>query len=266
MIHNKKEKRTEKLVNIPTRLITLGENPIRESFDERELARLADSIKRHGLIQPLRVKALSGSGGATVYELVSGRRRLRACKLLCIPTVACIVSDHDEKNALEAALCENLVRSDLDMFEQADAISNLMRISQLTASGVAEHLSVSESFVSKKLGLLAFQKHERQLVLYAGLDQEQALNLAKTQSAEKRLRILNAVIEGKADAFEAQAEKKPLAEPEPKQQIKSVLKDKRIFLNTVERAVTTLRAGGVSVDFEKNETATGDTVITIRLP
>ncbi len=272
MIHTKKDKCKEKLLNIPTKLIVPSENPVRENFDEEELTRLADSIRRHGLLQPLKVKAVSDLSGATVYELISGRRRLRACKLLCIPTVACLVSTLDEKCALEAALCENLIKSDLNMFEQAEAISDLMRISMLSAKQAAERLSVSESYVSRKLKLLSFQKHERQLVLYAKLGEEQALNLVKLQSAEKRLRVLNAIIEGRASVVENDGyinsffeEKTIKEEPELKQQIKPVLKDKRIFVNTIEKAVATLRSGGINVEFEKSENGAGDMVMTIRL-
>ncbi len=271
MIHVKKDKRKEKLLDIPTKLILTGENPIRENFDEEELTRLADSIRRHGLLQPLKVKEVSDLNGATVYELISGRRRLRACKLLCIPTVACIVGTQDENSALEIALCENLVKSDLNMFEQAEAISELMRISMLSAKQAAEHLSVSESYVTRKLKLLCFQKHERQLALYAGLDENQALNLSKIQSTEKRLRVLNAIIEGRLGMVEqdgyinALSEEKPKEESENKQQVKAVLKDRRIFVNTIERAVATLRSGGTNVEFEKSENCTGDMVITIKI-
>ena len=271
MIHTKKDKCKEKLLNIPTKLIVPSENPVRENFDEEELTRLADSIRRHGLLQPLKVKAVSDLSGATVYELISGRRRLRACKLLCIPTVSCLVSTLDEKCALEAALCENLIKSDLNMFEQAEAISELMRISMLSANQTAERLSVSESYVARKLKLLSFQKHERQLILYARLTEDQALNLVKMQSSEKRLRVLNAIIEGRASLAEHDSyvnslfEEKHKEEAEPKQQIKPVLKDKRIFVNTIEKAVATLRSGGINVEFEKSENGAGDMVITIRL-
>ncbi len=271
MIHIKKDKCKDKLLNIPTKLILTGENPIRENFDEEELSRLADSIRRHGLLQPLKVKAVSDLSGATVYELISGRRRLRACKLLCIPSVACIVSSFDEKDCLEIALCENLVKSDLNMFEQAEAISNLMKTSMLSAKQVAEHLSVSEGYVAKKLNLLSFQKHERQLVLYAGLDENQALSLVKMQSADKRLRILNAIIEGRPslsqgdDYINGFTEEKQGKDTEIKQQIKPVLKDRRIFVNTIEKAVTTLRSGGINVDFEKCENGAGELIMTIKL-
>lgn len=272
MIRTKKDKCKEKLLNIPTKLILSGENPIRENFDEEELTRLADSIKRHGLLQPLKVKAVSDLSGATVYELISGRRRLRACKLLCIPSVACLVTSSDDKCALEEALCENLVKSDLNMFEQAEAISELMRISMLSAKQVSERLSVSESYVTKKLRLLSFQNHERQLALYAKLTEEQALNLVKMQSAEKRLRVLNAIIEGRAGTQQQDTyinslfeEKQTKDESESTRQIRPVLKDKRIFLNTIEKAVATLRAGGINVEFEKSENGAGDMVITIKL-
>lgn len=271
MIHIKKAKHKEKLLDIPTKLILTGENPIRENFDEEELTRLADSIRRHGLLQPLKVRAVSDLNGATVYELISGRRRLRACKLLCIPTVACIVSSYDDNAALEIALCENLVKSDLNMFEQAEAISELMRVSMFSAKQAAEHLSVSESYITRKLKLLCFQKHERQLALYAGLEENQALNLSKIQSSEKRLRVLNAIIEGnlgiaQQDGYiNAFLEEKTKDEPENRQQVKAVLKDRRIFVNTIERAVATLRSGGINVEFEKSESCAGDMVITIKL-
>lgn len=271
MIRIKKEKPKDRLIEIPTSLILTEDTPIRDGFEEEALTRLADSIKRHGVLQPLKVAAISDMHGATVYKLISGRRRLRACKLLCICTVPCIVTDCDEKSALGIALCENLVASVPNMFEQAEAISAFMKESMLSPKQVAEELSVSESYVTRKLKLLCFQKHERQLVLYAGLDETAALGLTKMQGAESRLRVLGAVIEGKHAPVGQSAyindapEEKPKEESESKRQVKAVLKDKRIFINTIERAVATLRSGGASVDLEKSENGAGDTVITIRL-
>jgi hypothetical protein len=153
------------------------------------------------------------------------------------------------------------------MFEQAEAISSLMKISMLSTSQVAQRLSVSESFVTRKLRLLSFQKHERQLVLFAGLDEDKALELSKMQGSEKRLRVLNAVLEGRDTPSESvtEPEDKPRERSEQRQQIKSVLKDKRIFINTIERAVATLRAGGGNVYFDKSESSSGETVMTIKI-
>lgn len=272
MLIKKKDKKEEtKLLNIPTRLILPRQLSLRDGFGEEELCRLADNIKRYGLLQPLKVRELKDLKGGTVYELISGERRLRACKLLCIFYVPCIVYNCDDKEALEISLSENQIRSDLNMFEQAQAYDKLMKVYMLTVSQISKRLSVSESYITNKLKLLSFAPHERQMLLYARLNERQALTLLKLPLSEDRIRVINCVIEGRLsgiqidsfiDGFSSEENKQ---EKEERRNVKAVLKDTKIFVNTLEKSVAALRASGISVEFNRSENGAGDMVFNIRI-
>ena len=252
-----------RLAEIPTKLIVQGESQLRKNFAEDELARLADSIRQYGVLVPLSVKAINDGRGTAVYELISGSRRLRACRLLCMPTVPCIIKSGDEKTAFEQALAENLLCSELDMFEQAEAVDRLMRCGMMSEEEAAKRLSVSQSFVANKRRLLSFAPHERQLILYAKLPERYARSLLRFASSAERLSVINSVIEGKAPALQADDADRP---PEVSQRkVKIQLKDVRMFTNTVEKAVELLRSGGVDVAYDKTDLPDGGTEFYIRI-
>ncbi len=259
----------ERLENIPTRLIVQGESQLRKNFSEDELARLADSIRQYGVLVPLCVKALNDGRGTAVYELISGARRLRACRLLCMQTVPCIIKSADGRTAFEQALSENLLHCELDMFEQAEAIDKLMRCEMMSEKETASRLSVSESYISNKLKLLEFAPHERQLILYAKIPERYARSLLRFGDSSERLAAINSVIEGRGGTLRAEstaaAEEKAESGEAVSRRIKVKLKDTRMFTNTVEKAVELLRQSGVSVSYENSRCPDGGTEFRIKV-
>ena len=140
---------TERVHKIPVCRILPNPAQPRKYFDSDETLRLADSIRRHGILQPLCVRKpisvgdLDDYGG--VYELIAGERRLRAAKLLGMAEVPCIVVEADSLRSAELAIIENLQREDLNMFDEASAISALIDLYGLTQEEVAAKLSASQS-------------------------------------------------------------------------------------------------------------------------
>lgn len=128
----------------------------RKDFDEDALNELAESIKKHGLIQPIVVRT-KASGG---YEIIAGERRWRACRIAELRTVPVVVRDMDEREVMEVALIENLQREDLNPVEEALGYRSLMVSYNLTQEQVAETMGKSRSAVANVLRLLELDPNE----------------------------------------------------------------------------------------------------------
>ncbi len=132
----------------------------REEIGEAELAELAESIRRHGLLQPIVVRA-SGEGG---YEIVAGERRWRAAKMAGLQRVPCVLVQCDDRTALAMAMVENLQRADLNPLEEARGYRRLMEQFGLTQEQVAEAVGRSRVAVANKLRLLQLPEAVQELL------------------------------------------------------------------------------------------------------
>lgn len=127
-----------------------NENQPRTYFDEEALSELADSIKTHGLLQPIVVRPMPGG----TYQIVAGERRWRACRLAGLVNVPVIIKDLDDKQTMELALIENLQRQDLNPVEESLGYSRLLKEFSLTQEEVAERVGKSRSAITNALRLL----------------------------------------------------------------------------------------------------------------
>ena len=166
----------------------------RAKFDQNSIIRLADSIRRYGILQPLTVRR-SEPEDSCAYELIAGERRLRAARMLGYLTVPCVVKDTDDKTSAELAIIENLLREDLNMFEEAYGYKKLIENHCLTQDEVAKRMSVSQSAVANKLRLLRLGYEEQQLILEHGLTERHARALLRVDDPAERLKILEFIIE-----------------------------------------------------------------------
>ncbi len=145
----------------------------RADFDNNAIIRLADSIRRYGILQPLSVRR-SEDDDMYDYELIAGERRLRAARMLGYFTVPCIIVQADEQMSAEMAIIENLLREDLNMFEQAYGFRTLIENHSLTQEEVARRMSLSQSAVANKLRLLKLSYEEQTAILETGLSERHA--------------------------------------------------------------------------------------------
>ena len=135
---------------LPLREIEPDKDQPRKDFDEQALAELADSIARHGLLQPIAVRA--AAGGA--YKIIAGERRWRAARLAGLSEVPVVIKDVTDAEAMELALIENLQREDLDPVEEAMGYRQLMDRCELTQEQAAQKLGKSRSAIANSLRLL----------------------------------------------------------------------------------------------------------------
>lgn len=175
--------------SISTSLIVPNPNQPRKAFSEDSIIKLADSIRQFGIIQPLTVRK-----AGELYELVAGERRLRAAKELNMASVPCIIVNVCEEKSAEISIIENLIREDLNIFEQALAIETLIDTYGLTQEQVAEKLSNSQSFVANKLRLLRLSSEEREIIIKNKLSERHARSLLRILDQDRRREVLQKII------------------------------------------------------------------------
>lgn len=253
------------------RVLRLGVETIRPNprqprrlFDEGALRELAASIRRHGVVQPLVVRRRGGE-----WELVAGERRLRAARLAGLTAVPCVEAEVDERESALLALVENLQRRDLHYFEEAAAIADYLRRTGATQEEAAAELGRSASAVANKLRLLRLSPACQALLLEKGLTERHARALLRLEDEEERLAAARRAAErGWNVAQTEQYVERRLQELQttaPAGRRTYVLKDVRLFLNSVDRGLRIVREAGVEAKCLREDTDE-EIVMTIRIP
>ncbi len=191
------------VVQIKTDDIRPNRSQPRADFEQNAIIRLADSIRRYGILQPLSVRP-SDPEDIYRYELIAGERRLRAAKMLGYLTVPCIIMDVTEQTSAELAIIENLLREDLNMFEQAYGFRKLIENHHLTQEEVARRMSLSQSAVANKLRLLRLSYEEQRLILETGLTERHARATLRVENTKKRLETIRYISEKKLNVQESE--------------------------------------------------------------
>lgn len=237
----------------------------RKIFEPEALRELAASIERYGILQPLTVRR---SGGE--YELVAGERRLRAAKLAGCTEVPCIFLSVDDAQSGMVALVENLQRRDLDYIEEAEGLLRLMRLYGLNQEQTAERVGKSQSAVANKLRLLRLSPAVLAKLREHHLSERHARALLKLPTEDDRLFVLSVIAKeqmnvAKTEEFiDAFLEKKRTQEPKRGLR-KLIVRDVRVFLNSVNHSLTLVRSAGINAVASQEETEQ-EIVLTIRLP
>ena len=189
----------------------------RKSFDEASLAELADSIREHGIIQPLTVRKLASG----YYQIIAGERRWRAARLAGLQEVPVIVMEADDRKAAELAMIENLQREDLNPMEEAAGFQSLIETYHMTQEEAAKQVGKSRSAVTNSLRLLSLTPAVRQLVEEGKLSAGHARALLPLSPAMQE-NAANAVVAGGLSVRQTEAlvkklsaENKPEKEPDP---------------------------------------------------
>ena len=185
----------------------------RKMFSEEGLLALSESIKLHGFLQPITVRRadpLPFPEGITAptFEIIAGERRWRAAKLAGLEKVPCVIREADKEESAYLALIENIQRKDLGFFEEAEALRNLLLMTDYSQGELAEKLSISPSALSNKLRLLSLPGNQREMILKAGLGERHARAFLKIRDdAARQKAIRKAAEEGlTAKATEALAD------------------------------------------------------------
>lgn len=234
----------------------------RQNFSQKELEELAASIAQVGLLQPLTVRAVPGG-----WELVAGERRLRAAKLAGLAQVPCLVAQVDGTRSALLALTENIQRQDLDFWEEALALEKLTAVFGLSQEEAARKVGKSQSAVANKLRLLKLPEEALRTLRDAGCTERHARALLRLEGDEARRAAAGYVAEHRLSVAQTEAYVEALLTP-PRQRGRApvyLIKDVRLFLNTVSRGLSLMNAAGVDARCGREE-SDSEILLTIRIP
>ena len=251
---------------LPADAIAPNPNQPRKAFAQDGLEELAASIRLYGILQPLSVRKVESG-----YELVSGERRLRASQMAGLTQVPCILVNVDDEASSLLALIENLQRRDLDFVEEAAALAKLIRTFHLSQEEAARRIGKSQSAVANKLRLLKLPREVLEILRDGGATERHARALLCLEDAQLQLQAAQTVVEQHLTVAQTEALTETLLLPPPPDQPARrprrtfVVKDVRLFLNTVQRGLTLMRTAGVNAQCQR-EDGEEEILLTIRIP
>ena len=259
-----RKKTSGKLLSLPIDQIHPSPFQARKSFDEQELTALAQSIRENGLLQPVTVRR-----AAEGYELVAGERRLRAAGMAGLTHVPCILVRVTDEDSAVLALIENLQRCDLHYLEEAQAIAKLIAQYGLSQEEAARRLGRSQSAVANKLRLLRLSDKCAALLRQYNLTERHARAVLRLEGEDRQLSALQKMGEEQMNVAAAEAYVEELLsqvqrQSPPRRPI-YVIKDVRLFLNSVDRGLHLMRQAGVDAGWDRRDTEQ-EILLTIRIP
>lgn len=249
---------------IPLERIVPNPNQPRRIFDAEGLAELADSIRQYGVLQPATVRVKGKD-----FELVAGERRLRAAKLAGLRELPCLVAQVGEEDSALLALMENLQRRDLNYLEEAAAIRQLILRWGLSQEEAARKLGKSQSAVANKLRLLRLPDSVVNLLRQGDLSERHARALLRLTDEEEQIAAAKVIIARGMNV--AQTEEyiesllRKLQSTPPRRRSTFILKDVRLFLNSLDRSLHIMRSAGVNAACGREDTEE-EILLTIRIP
>lgn len=238
----------------------------RKRFDQESLWELSESIREYGILQPLLVRK-----GAYGYELIAGERRLRAAKLAGCDDVPVLVREMTDVQMAEIALIENLQREDLHFFEEAEGLERLLTEFSFTQEKLALRMGKKQSTIANKLRLLRLSTAVRKRIQQEKLSERHARALLAIDDEQMQLAVVEEVCKQKLTVRQTeeliQRAKQPhtASRTPPKQNVIRLVRDARIFLNTLNNIIGEMKRSGFHVEVEEREERDAITV-TMKVP
>ena len=246
-----------KIIAVPLEDIFRSPYQPRKVFKEEDLRELARSIQNYGVIQPIIVRQFENK-----FQIVAGERRYRACKMLGFKEIPAIIQEFNDEKAAEITLIENLQRKELNFFEEAIAYSQLMNFFGLTQDEIAARVGKSQSAIANKLRLLKLPEEVRDKILPEIISERHARALLKLNTKEMQLAVLNQIYEKdltvkQTEDLVQQASQNNMPQEGHKvdagQNISLIIRDTRIFLNTIRETVKRAKQTGVDIVMLEND-------------
>ena len=254
---------SNRVLFLPVDAIAPNPDQPRRVFPQHELEELAASIRSLGLLQPLTVRR-----GERGWELVAGERRLRASRMAGLTEVPCILVSVDSQGSSLLALVENLQRRDLNFVEEATALAKLIETYHLSQEEAARRIGKSQSAVANKLRLLRLPPDVLTLLRERGCTERHARALLRLEEPELQRTAARHVVEQGLTVARTEEYVETLLHPADKPARKKptfVIKDVRLFLNTVTRGLSMMKSAGVQANCKRQETE-DSILLTITIP
>lgn len=248
-----------KVLLLPPDKIDASPFQARREFAPGEIRALADSIAANGLLQPISVRRAGGR-----YQLVAGERRLRACQLLGMTQVPAILCEFDDAQTAALGLLENLQREDLNPFEQARGLQELIGRWGCTQAAAAQRLGMAQPTLANKLRLLQLTDNQQAYVLQQGLTERHARSVLRLPAPE-RDRALCYIARHRLSARAADTYVEQLLHTAARPRRVPMIRDVRIFVNTINHAIRVMTDNGVPASTSRTE-HDGYIEYTVRIP
>lgn len=237
---------------IQARIDHLQPNPYqpRKSFPEEKIAELTQSIKTYGLLHPIVVRR-----AGRAYQIVAGERRVIACRNLGWKTIPAIVKELSDSAVAAMALIENLQRENLGYLDEAAGYARLIQTFNLTQEVLAQRLGKSQSTIANKMRLLKLPEEVKDLLVKEQLSERHARALLRLNSAEQQKKMVQEIIQRDLTVSDTEKRIDRLVErkeiEKPGMQRKGMVRDMRIFLNTIHQAIKIIEGSGLSPEVEE---------------
>lgn len=239
------------VVSVPLDNIDPSPFQTRTIFKKEEIESLAESIRENGLLQPVSIRRTPDGR----YQLIAGERRLRACRLAGLTHISAIICEMNDTVSAIFGYLENSQRADLNPFEEARGIKMLMRMWECTQEEAARRLEMTQPTLCNKLRLLALTPEQQKLCLTYQLTERHARTVLSIADTAVRTSLLQKAGEKQLSVAALERLVKEKLEKKPKKQRRAVMiKDVRIFVNTINRAVSFMKSAGVGATASRTDT------------
>lgn len=255
----------EEVIMVPLEHIKTNPYQPRKYFSKKKIEELAQSLKTYGLLQPIILRKEKDG-----YYIVAGERRFIAAKRLGWWEIPALVRTYNDSSMAAIALIENLQREDLNFLEEASGYKRLIDEFGLTQEVLAQRLGKSQSTIANKLRLLKLPEPVKNMLQEGKLSERHARSLLRLPSEEEQLEVVQEILKDELNVRETDLIIDRMLKKNNKKQRSSggkrvVIRDLRIFVNTIRQAVSAIKKAGLTPDVvERDE---GDYwVVTIKLP
>ncbi|MBM7567945.1 nucleoid occlusion protein [Paenibacillus sacheonensis] len=245
-LSDQKSQNQDEVKQLPITEVDTSPYQPRTVFDDDRIEELSQTIRTHGVIQPIVVRARNGR-----YEIIAGERRFRAVKKLGLDTVPAIVREFNDSQAASIALIENLQREGLTSIEEAIAYQKLIDLHNLTQESLAQRLGKSQSTIANKIRLLGLGETVKNALMERKITERHARALLSLHSEELQLKVLDDIITKELNVKQTEARvafyNEAVASSSKKAKRVSFTKDVRLALNTIRQSIDMVSGSGMQI-------------------
>jgi ParB family chromosome partitioning protein len=240
----------DEVKNVPVKEIVASPYQPRTIFDDERIDELCQTIKTHGVIQPIVVRVRNNK-----FELIAGERRWRAVMKLGLETIPAIIREFNDSQAASIALIENLQREGLTAIEEANAYQQLIDLHNLTQESLAQRLGKSQSTIANKIRLLHLSEPVKTALMERKITERHARALLSLDREEEQIKVLEDIISKELNVKQTEARIAFLKQAAKVKKSKRVSysKDVRLALNTIRQSVDMVASSGLKINTTEND-------------
>ncbi len=237
---------------LPIEQIQVNPFQPRRIFQKEALQELAASVQEFGILQPLLVRRKGDTA-----ELIAGERRLRAAKMAGLKHVPVLYKELSDQEMAEIAIIENLQREDLSFFEEAEGFARLSKEFSFTQEALAKRMGISQSALANKLRLLKLPQPVQQVISREQLTERHARVLLRLKDEQLQLKALQKIVAQGLNVRQTDELIRTMLEPKKKAEkkpgITGIVRDARIYLNTIRKATKQMESSGLGIRIDEEQ-------------